>query len=508
MFGRLQRSFRTVWRKNVRNFQTLNGFSFNDNKVRSFALTATIGTSVAHSTIASNSTGSGNASCHAADSMDGTCNSESGDADTKEVFRLDYKSSPYLIPEIYMDFNLGESKTILKTTSIIKHNTGSDSSSGISMLPMKDLELDGESCIQLKKIFINGNELINNDNEKSDSDRIDYIIDKKNEKLIIKSHMIPPTDFKLDIIVELKPNENTALAGLYSTKSHLLCTQCEALGFRRITYHLDRPDILSKYKVRLQGKKKLYPQLLSNGNLIEKGDIFVHNGSNGDDEHEQEHYAIWEDPFNKPSYLFALVAGDLKSIHDTYITTSGKVVNLGIYSDPDDYDKLDHSMYSLKKAMKWDEDTYGLECDLNTYNVVATADFNMGAMENKGLNVFNSAYVLAKPSTATDTDYENILGVIGHEYFHNWTGNRITLRDWFQLTLKEGLTVFRDQSFSSDMTGVAVKRINDVKTLRMRQFAEDSSPMSHPIRPESYISMDNFYTSTVYNKGAEVVSMA
>jgi aminopeptidase N len=236
--------------------------------------------------------------------------------------------------------------------------------------------------------------------------------------------------------------------------------------------------------------------LLSNGNLIDSGVI-----------NEDTHWTLWEDPFLKPSYLFALVAGDLGYIKDTYTTKSGKQVSLGIYSDKENVGKLSHAMYSLKRSMQWDEDTFNLECDLDLYNIVATKDFNMGAMENKGLNIFNSAYVLADPSTATDTDYENILGVIAHEYFHNWTGNRVTVRDWFQLTLKEGLTVFRDQWFSSDVTSHAVKRIEDVRGLRSRQFAEDSGPMSHPIRPETYISMDNFYTGTVYVKGAEVVRM-
>ena len=248
--------------------------------------------------------------------------------------------------------------------------------------------------------------------------------------------------------------------------------------------------------MRLEGNKKDFPILLSNGNKIEEGKI-----------DSDKHWALWEDPFPKPSYLFALVAGNLGFIEDSYKTTSGKTVKLGIFSDKENVAKLDHAMFSLKESMKWDESTFGLECDLDVYNVVATNDFNMGAMENKGLNIFNSAYVLADPKTATDVDYERILAVIAHEYFHNWTGNRVTVRDWFQLTLKEGLTVFRDQWFSSDVTSKAVKRIEDVRGLRSGQFKEDASPMSHPIRPDSYISMDNFYTATVYSKGAEVVGM-
>jgi aminopeptidase N len=268
------------------------------------------------------------------------------------------------------------------------------------------------------------------------------------------------------------------------------------MGFRRIAYHLDRPDILTKYIVRLEADKSKYPVLLSNGNKLDSGDL-----PNG------RHWSLWQDPFPKPSYLFALVAGDLGGIQDEYITTSGRKVQLGIFSDKANCNKLAHAMYSIKESMKWDEQTFGLECDLDVYNIVATNDFNMGAMENKGLNIFNSAYVLADSKTATDGDYERILGVIAHEYFHNWTGNRVTVRDWFQLTLKEGLTVFRDQWFSSDATSQAVKRIEDVRMLRGRQFAEDQGPMAHPIRPESYISMDNFYTGTVYVKGAEVVRM-
>lgn len=277
---------------------------------------------------------------------------------------------------------------------------------------------------------------------------------------------------------------------------NLLCTQCEAMGFRRITYSLDRPDVLSKYTVKLTSDKTTFPVLLSNGNLIKTGELF--NG---------RHFAIWEDPFPKPSYLFALVAGELVGVHSTHTTTSGKTVNLSVYSDKKSADKLDFSMFSLKKSMEWDESIFGLEYDLDVYNIVATSDFNMGAMENKSLNIFNTAYVLADPSTATDTDHQLVLGVVGHEYFHNWTGNRVTVRDWFQLTLKEGLTVLRDQLFTADHTSEAIKRIEDVKVLRARQFAEDAGPMAHQIRPNSYISMDNFYTSTVYNKGAEVIRM-
>lgn len=317
-----------------------------------------------------------------------------------------------------------------------------------------------------------------------------------NDKLTISAAALPDEPFELTTVVNIKPDKNLALSGLYQSGSNLLCTQCEAMGFRRIAFHLDRPDILTIYTVRLEGDKALYPILLSNGNMVAAGDL----GGN-------KHYTVWEDPFPKPSYLFALVAGDLGSIHDEYTTASGRRVKLGIFSDKENAGKLGHAMYSIKESMRWDEEVFGLECDLDVYNIVATNDFNMGAMENKGLNIFNSAYVLADSLTATDNDYERILGVIGHEYFHNWTGNRVTVRDWFQLTLKEGLTVFRDQWFSSDKTSHAVKRIEDVRILRGRQFAEDQGPMAHPIRPESYISMDNFYTGTVYIKGAEVVRL-
>jgi aminopeptidase N len=249
-------------------------------------------------------------------------------------------------------------------------------------------------------------------------------------------------------------------------------------------------------RVRLEADKKDYPVLLANGNLIEEGEL------DGD-----RHFAVWTDPFPKPSYLFCCVAGNLGKIADTFTTSRGRKVDLQLFSEPDNVHKLQYAMDSLKRSMKWDEDTFGLEYDLDLYNIVAVNSFNMGAMENKGLNVFNTAYVLADQATATDTDFERVEGVIGHEYFHNWTGNRVTCRDWFQLTLKEGLTVYRDQEFSGDMNSKAVNRIENVQALRARQFAEDAGPMSHPIRPESYISMDNFYTSTVYNKGAEIIRM-
>jgi len=301
--------------------------------------------------------------------------------------------------------------------------------------------------------------------------------------------------FELEIVTEIAPEKNTSLEGLYRTSGNY-CTQCEALGFRTITYYLDRPDVLSLFTTKIIASKRDNQVLLSNGNLIESGDL--ENGL---------HYAVWQDPHLKPCYLFALVAGNLELKQDSFTTQTGRKVDLRIYVEPQNIHQTDHAMASLKKAMAWDEARFGLSYDLDIYMIVAVDDFNMGAMENKGLNVFNSKYVLGDPKTATDMDYEGIEAVIGHEYFHNWTGNRVTCRDWFQLTLKEGLTVFRDQEFTADMLSAPVKRIHDVKQLRNNQFPEDAGPMSHPIQPQSYIEMNNFYTMTVYEKGAEVVRM-
>lgn len=299
----------------------------------------------------------------------------------------------------------------------------------------------------------------------------------------------------LVIVTSIRPQENTALSGLYRS-NRLFCTQCEAQGFRRMTYFLDRPDVLTTYTTRISANKKDYPVLLSNGNLIDSGTTDA-----------DRHWVIWQDPFKKPSYLFALVAGNLAVIKDTYSTTSGRVVDLRIYVEPGNEDKCHHAMVSLKNAMQWDEQVYGLEYDLAIFMIVAVSDFNMGAMENKGLNIFNSKCVLARLDTTTDDDFANVEGVVAHEYFHNWTGNRVTCRDWFQLSLKEGLTVFRDQEFSRDMNSRDVNRITDVKALRSSQFPEDAGSMAHPVRPESYQEINNFYTATIYNKGAEVIRM-
>jgi len=304
----------------------------------------------------------------------------------------------------------------------------------------------------------------------------------------------PPAAFQLETEVEIDPDGNKALEGLYMSAGRF-CTQCEAEGFRKITWFPDRPDVLARFTVRIEAEKT-YPRLLSNGNLIESGDL------PGD-----RHFAVWNDPFPKPCYLFALVAGELDVLEDAFVTMSGRKVDLRIYVDPGQSERALYAMDSLKRAMRWDEEAYGREYDLDLFMIVAVRDFNFGAMENKGLNVFNSSLLLADQETATDADYERIEGVVAHEYFHNWTGDRITCRDWFQLCLKEGLTVFRDQGFSADMRGHAVQRIKEVKQLRARQFSEDAGPLAHPVRPSSYIKIDNFYTATIYEKGAEVIRM-
>ena len=325
-----------------------------------------------------------------------------------------------------------------------------------------------------------------------------------NSKLSAEQYMLsennltiyPDEDsFTLTIITQINPVDNTSLEGLFKS-GNAFCTQCEAEGFRRISYYLDRPDVMAVFTTKVIADKTLYPYLLSNGNKIAKGQL-----------DNNKHFVTWYDPFPKPCYLFALVAGDFDLLTDTFITSSNKKVALEIFVDKGNCHKAEHAMVSLKKSMKWDEETFGLEYDLDIYMIVAVDFFNMGAMENKGLNVFNSKFVLADKTCATDTDYFNIEAVIAHEYFHNWTGNRVTCRDWFQLSLKEGLTVFRDQQFSADMHSSAVTRIQNVRVLRSQQFAEDAGPMSHPIRPEKVLEMNNFYTLTVYEKGSEVIRM-
>lgn len=379
----------------------------------------------------------------------------------------DYTPPVFDIESVYLEFELNPSHTKVTNTMQIR-----------CIQSGQPLVLDGEQ-LDLKQVLLDGEDVTE-----------DCLLTDESLSLHVSK-----TQFEVKIVTQIAPQSNTSLEGLYRTSGNY-CTQCEAEGFRKITFFLDRPDVLSFFTTKIVADKQDNAVLLSNGNLIEAGEL------PGD-----RHYAIWEDPYRKPSYLFALVAGNLKHIEDHYITADGRKVALRIYVEPQNLDKCQHAMESLKRSMKWDEERFGLIYDLDIYMIVAVDDFNMGAMENKGLNVFNSKFVLAKPDTATDVDYEGIEAVIGHEYFHNWTGNRVTCRDWFQLTLKEGLTVFRDQEFTADMLSPAVKRIEDVKRLRNNQFPEDSGPMAHPIQPQSYIEMNNFYTMTVYEKGAEVVRL-
>ncbi len=387
----------------------------------------------------------------------------------KTVFRKDYTPPKYLVNSIELTFELAATETIVSTTMLIQANHRDAG----------ELVLNGEKQ-ELLDVKLNDQPL---------SDK-QYLI--KDGLLTIHN---APGEFKLSVKSKINPQENTALEGLYRS-SGIYCTQCEPEGFRRITFFPDRPDIMTIFTVTMIGDEKECPVMLSNGNLIEEKTL-----GNG------RKLVRWHDPHPKPSYLFAVVAGNLLYIKDEFTTASGKKVDLFIYVEEQNIDKCQHAMQSLKKAMQWDEEKYGREYDLERYMIVAVDDFNMGAMENKGLNVFNSRYVLAKAETATDQDYEGIEGVIAHEYFHNWTGNRITCRDWFQLSLKEGLTVFRDQQFSGDMGSAAVKRIEDISIIRNHQFKEDSGPMAHPIRPDSFVEINNFYTLTVYNKGAEVIRM-
>ena len=384
------------------------------------------------------------------------------------IHLADYQKPSFSIESVALQFDLIPNRTVV--TSTLKLTAQGEN---------RDLELDGEA-LEIIEIMLDGEAL--------SSDQYQY---KKN-KLTISG---VPESFELKTKVAIEPEKNTQLSGLYQSSGNY-CTQCEAEGFRRITFFLDRPDVLSVFKVKIIADKADFPVLLSNGNPQDSGDL---EGG--------KHYAMWDDPHPKPSYLFALVAGKLKQVSGTFTTMSGKQVELNILAEPHNIDKCQYALDSLIRSMQWDEKVYGREYDLDVYNVVAVDDFNMGAMENKGLNVFNSKYVLALPDTATDSDFEGIESVIGHEYFHNWSGNRVTCRDWFQLSLKEGFTVFRDQEFSGDMSSRGVKRINDVNILRTHQFKEDAGPMAHPVRPASYEEINNFYTVTVYNKGAEVVRM-
>ncbi|CAK0744181.1 Aminopeptidase N [Gammaproteobacteria bacterium] len=392
------------------------------------------------------------------------------DLPRKTVYLRDYTPPAYLVEAVDLNFDLDETQTIVRSCLRLRR-TSSD--------PVP-LVLDGQG-VTLHRLALDGREL----------STTEYVVAAESFTI----HQVPEA-FTLEVETLICPKENTALEGLYASSGNL-CTQCEAQGFRHITYYPDRPDVMAPFTTTLTADKARYPVLLSNGNPASSGEL-----SDG------RHYARWVDPFPKPSYLFALVAGDLTCIRGSHVTPSGREVALHLYVQHQNRDQCAHALASLKKAMRWDEEVYGREYDLDVYQIVAVDDFNMGAMENKGLNVFNSRYVLALPETATDDDFEGIEAVIAHEYFHNWSGNRVICRDWFQLSLKEGFTVFRDQEFTADMTSRAVKRIKDALRLRTAQFREDAGPLAHPVRPESYVEINNFYTVTIYEKGAEVVRMA
>jgi aminopeptidase N len=389
----------------------------------------------------------------------------------RPVYLKDYRPPDYLVDTLELDFDLDPETTRVKAKLKLRRHP--QAAQGAPLL------LDGEE-LELTRLLLEGEPIPEGS----------YWLEGGKLKITKV-----PAAFTLETEVLIHPQANTRLEGLYVSKD-LLCTQCEAEGFRRITFFPDRPDVMARFRVTLRADKTRYPVLLSNGNLVSQGDL-----------EDGQHFAVWEDPFPKPSYLFALVAGKLSKKTDVFTTASGRKVQLEIYVEPNDLDKCAHALDALKRAMAWDEQKYGRQYDLDRYMIVAVSHFNMGAMENKGLNLFNAHYVLAKPETATDEDYAHILSVIGHEYFHNWTGNRITLRDWFQLSLKEGLTVFREQQFAADQGSPGVRRIEDVNLLRTRQFPEDEGPLAHPVRPEAYLEINNFYTATVYEKGAEVVRM-
>ncbi len=389
----------------------------------------------------------------------------------KAIFRKDYTAYPWTVRHLDLHFDIGIETTTVRAEMEFLLKEGAESTGHIilngSNLELLSLTLD-DRVLSEDDYVIEGETLT---------------IPASTQRCVLTSEVI------------IHPGSNSALEGLYLSGEFLL-TQCEAQGFRKITWFPDRPDVMTTYSVTIEADKSGFPVLLSNGNLQDSGEL-----PGG------RHWVRWEDPFPKPSYLFALVAGDLALVEDRFTTSSGREVSLRIFVEEENLDRCDHAMQSLVNAMRWDEERFGLEYDLDIYHIVATNDFNMGAMENKSLNIFNSKYVLARPDTATDADYQGIEGVIGHEYFHNWTGNRVTCRDWFQLTLKEGLTVFRDEEFSADMQSRAVKRIRVVRDLRSRQFPEDDGPMAHPIRPDKYIEINNFYTATVYQKGATIIRM-
>ncbi|NWC08187.1 aminopeptidase N [Pseudomonas agarici] len=392
------------------------------------------------------------------------------------IYLKDYQAPEYLIDETHLTFELFEDHTLVHAQLLMRRNPARSEEKGAGLPP---LVLDGQQ-LELLSVSLADRELSAADYQLSES------------------HLtLQPTgaSFTVDTSVRIHPESNTALEGLYKSGG-MFCTQCEAEGFRKITYYLDRPDVMSKFTTTVIAEQHRYPVLLSNGNPLDNGP-----------QEDGRHWATWQDPFMKPAYLFALVAGDLWCVEDSFTTMSGRDVALRIYVEPENIDKCQHAMNSLKKSMRWDEQTYGREYDLDIFMIVAVNDFNMGAMENKGLNIFNSSAVLARAETATDAAHQRVEAIVAHEYFHNWSGNRVTCRDWFQLSLKEGFTVFRDAGFSADMNSRTVKRIQDVAYLRTHQFAEDAGPMAHAVRPDSFIEISNFYTLTVYEKGAEVVGM-
>lgn len=391
---------------------------------------------------------------------------------SKTIYLKDYQVPDYLIDETHLTFELFEDHSLVHAQLVMRRNP--EAGAGLPKLV-----LDGQQ-LELLELKLDDRDLSAGDYSLTDS----YLT-------------LQPTQerFVVDSSVRIHPESNTALEGLYKS-SGMFCTQCEAEGFRKITFYLDRPDVMSKFTTTLSAEQHAYPVLLSNGNPIASGS-----------EEGGRHWATWEDPFKKPAYLFALVAGDLWCVEDSFTTMSNRDVALRIYVEPENIDKVQHAMDSLKRSMKWDEEVYGREYDLDIFMIVAVNDFNMGAMENKGLNIFNSSCVLAKAETATDAAHQRVEAVVAHEYFHNWSGNRVTCRDWFQLSLKEGFTVFRDSEFSADTHSRTVKRIEDVAYLRTHQFAEDAGPMAHPVRPDAYMEISNFYTLTIYEKGAEVLRM-
>src|ERR1035437_7283853 len=389
----------------------------------------------------------------------------------------DYAPPPFLIDSVELDFAIAEQFTTVRARLGVRRNPAARDAQAALADAQTPLALDGEELV-FESAAIDGRTLAAGE----------YSLAAK--KLIIPQ---VPESFILDTVCRIDPRNNTQLSGMYASKDGFF-TQCEAEGFRRITWFPDRPDVMSKYSVTLRADRTRYPNLLSNGNLVDSG---IETESGVETDGGTRHWARWEDPFAKPCYLFALVAAKLDVLEDGFPTRSRDKKRLAVYVEPGKLDQCGFAMQALKKAMKWDEDVFGLELDLDQYMIVAVGDFNMGAMENKGLNIFNTKYVLARPDTATDTDYLNIDRVVAHEYFHNWTGNRVTCRDWFQLSLKEGLTVFRDQEYGADMYSRVVQRIQEVRGLRAAQFPEDAGPMAHPVRPAAYMEIRNFYTMTV-----------